>query len=134
MPPPGLYTSLSPQLLPTRAGWVAGLNSVIAGRNLTCLLSSLSLASLVFFPHPKYLVEIENPFGRGGEIMLHIVISHLYLRVNVFKKQVLIMKLNKENLKVLAFNIRKKEGYNCASRKPGLLKCVHHLCLFHPFV
>lgn len=35
------------------------------GRNLICLLSSLSVASLVFFVHPKCLVEIQNSFMGG---------------------------------------------------------------------
>lgn len=52
--PQGCHTSLSPQLLATRAGFTAGLNGVIAGRNLTCLLSSPNFAHLVFFSHPKF--------------------------------------------------------------------------------
>lgn len=45
------HTSLPPQHLLIRAGLVAGLNDVFAGRSLTCLLSSLNLANLVFFLH-----------------------------------------------------------------------------------
>lgn len=77
--------SLPPHTLPhqpflTR---VCGLTSVLAGRKLTCLLSSLNLVSLVFFLHPKCLVEIQNPFMRG-RITFEVVVSHLYLGVNVF--------------------------------------------------
>lgn len=77
---------------------------MITGRNLICLLSSLSVASLVFFLHPKCLVEIQNPF-MGGESRLKFLSIIDTLEGMFFKKQILVMETNTENMKVLGFNI-----------------------------
>lgn len=49
-------------------GLASGQNSVIANRNLACLLSNRGLYSLLFFLHPTCLVEIQSPFGEGNSL------------------------------------------------------------------
>lgn len=120
-------------LLPTSSGLVAGLNNVTAGRNLTCLLSGLSLTSLVFFLHPKCLVEIQNP-SRGGGLRLKLLSVIYTLEWMFLKRKVLIMVMSRENMKLLAFNIWKKEGRKMRlTQKPWHPKNVHPFHLFHLF-
>lgn len=113
-------------LLQSRLGGFAGLNSVIAGRNLTCPLSSLHLAGLAFFLPPKCLVETRSPVWAGADIRYH-VISHVYLGVNVVKSQVLIVEMTRENMKVLTlYESRKGEKY-ASGKAPAPKACASSL-------